>query len=141
MAIEHRGRNVVLYALLASLISGCSGAPQYLRDQQRNKEVWIIKNNYQAVYRELLHRARDYHQSHFALSMRLSEEIWTDTKEASLALIGDVYFPPTGTWWVMDFKAIDEAQTQVTLYLGDTYYGKPVHRWFSELGAERADLK
>ena len=40
------------------------------------------------------------------------------------------------TFWVIDLKALDDAETQATLYIQSTYEGKRIHQWLAELGAE-----
>jgi hypothetical protein len=137
MKAEHGSWSAVLCIFLASL-SGCN-SPQSVRARPQSKVIYVVKDNYQAVYRQLLHRCRDrkYQMPAPAATIQITDEIWTDIKEASLALIQETHYPTsTFTFWVIDFKALDDVQTQATLYISDPSEGRVVQQWFAALGAE-----
>ena len=63
--------------LIATLISGCvSITPQSVRDQPQKKEVYIIKDNYQVVYRQLLYRCRDYESKASKDARHITEKVF-----------------------------------------------------------------
>ncbi len=134
MKVEYAGWSALLCILFASL-SGCTTA-QSVRNRPANKVVYVVGDNYQAICRQLLHRAREYESRAAPPALgRVDYEIWTDIKEASLALIVSEA-PFTETYWVIDLKALDDEQTQATLYIKSPAAGRVLQQWVAELGGK-----
>ena len=127
----------VLCVSLANLISGCADlSPQDVRDRPRSKVVYIVKDDYQVVYQQLLDGTRDHPDPYMAVH----DSIRTDVKEASLALkYADGIF--LRTYWVIDLRALDNGQTQAILYIRDPSEGRVARQWLAKLGAERIGPK
>jgi hypothetical protein len=128
--------------VLVALLAGCQTLPSAsIRREAPLRETYLVPGNYQAVYREILHRARaalgSYPEGLRIWPQYLEEEVWTDKQAGSLALMVRKYLPEAK--WVLDFSARGESATIVQTYYAHHAYAPEVRGWLAASEGVRSE--
>jgi hypothetical protein len=126
---------VLSACVVLGILAGChsSVAPEAMRTRAQVRETYLVPGNYQAVYREILHRARGWinaemfaYTSDPYLTYALQEEIWTDLNTAALTF---VFRARPNTIWTLDLEARGQGQTIVRAYFAEDLDPRVIRAW------------